>query len=245
MRALPAIWSQDSETTEGGLRLAEAAIKLDPTYALPRGLAAWCYAQRISYLRTKNDAEDRSRAATLAQEAVRLDNNDPLVLTCAGAAYSITRDFALAQPLIEKALKLDPNSAWAWQRSGWINVYVRQPDTAIEHFNHAMRLSPVDPLMFNILIGIGGAHFEKEEYDEAVSWIEKGLREKPDAVWPNRLLTASLFHAGRVEDAKVTCATLLKNFPDLTLSKLIQKTPWSDVTKSKFAEAFRALGLPE
>src|SRR3954468_10980114 len=31
MRALPAIWSQDSETTEGGLRLAEQAIKLDPS----------------------------------------------------------------------------------------------------------------------------------------------------------------------------------------------------------------------
>ena len=54
MRALPAIWSQDSETTEGGLRLAEQAIKLDPSYALPKAVAAWCYAQRLSYLRTKD-----------------------------------------------------------------------------------------------------------------------------------------------------------------------------------------------
>jgi adenylate cyclase len=96
MRALPAIWSQDEETTAEGLRLAEQAMALDPTYALPKALAAWCYAQRLSYLRTRNPAEDRSRATTLAQDAVRLDSSDPLVLTCAGAAYSITRDYAVA-----------------------------------------------------------------------------------------------------------------------------------------------------
>ncbi|WP_371826888.1 adenylate/guanylate cyclase domain-containing protein [Microvirga sp. VF16] len=245
MRALPAIWSQDAETTAEGLRLAEQAIALDSTYALPKALAAWCYAQRLSYLRTKNPAEDRSRATTLAQDAVRLDDNDPLVLTCAGSAHSILREHALAQSLIEKAMKLDPNSAWTCQRSGWINVYVRQSDKALEHFNRAMRLSPVDPLIFNIFIGIGCAYFAKTEYDEAARWIEKGLREKPDAVWANRALTASLYHAGRIDEAKITYATLLKNFPDLTISGLLERTPGSDFSRGKFVEAFRALGLPE
>src|SRR3954469_5860587 len=96
MRALPAIWSQDSETTEGGLRLAEQAIELDPSYALPRAVAAWCYAQRLSYLRTKNLPGDRAKAVTLAGEAARIDDNDPLVLTCAGAAYSL-RENTLAR----------------------------------------------------------------------------------------------------------------------------------------------------
>lgn len=245
MRALPALWSQDPETTAEGLRLAEKAIALDPAYALPRALAAWFYAQRLSYLRTKNPAEDRNRATTLAQDAVRLDNNDPLVLTCAAAAYSITREYALAQNLIKKALKLDPNSAWTCQRSGWINVYIREPDRAIEHFKRAMRLSPVDPLMFNIFIGIGCAYFEKTEYHEAARWVEKGLRERPDAVWANRALTASLFHAGRIDEAKITFTTFRKNFPDLTISGLLERTPGSDFIRAKFAEAFRALGLPE
>jgi len=219
-------------------------MALDPTYALPKALAAWCYAQRLSYLRTRNPAEDRSRATTLAQDAVRLDNNDPLVLTCAGAAYSITRDYALAQSLIEKALKLDPNSAWTCQRSGWINVYLRQSDTALEQFKRAMRLSPVDPLMFNIFIGIGCAYIDKAEYGEAAHWIDKGLREKPDAVWAYRPLTAALFHAGRIEEAKLTCTTLLRHFPNLTVSGLIESTPGNDFMRGKYAEAFRALGLP-
>jgi tetratricopeptide (TPR) repeat protein len=50
----------------------------------------------------------------------------------------------LAQTLIERALTLDPNSAWAWNRRGWLNVYIREPDRAIQHFQRAMRLSPID-----------------------------------------------------------------------------------------------------
>jgi adenylate cyclase len=245
MRALPAIWSQDSETTQGGLRLAEQAIELDPSYALPRAVAAWCYAQRLSYLRTKNLSEDRAKAVTLAQEAARIDDNDPLVLTCAGAAYSIAREYPRAQALIQKALALDPNSAWAWHRSGWLHAYIREPDTAIQHFERAMRLSPLDPLTFNVFIGIGAAHFEKKEYDAAAGWIEKGLREKPDALWAYRLLSASYFYARRTDEARRTFAAFAETFPGLTVSSLLDPTPWSDSIKAKFGEAFRALGLPE
>ena len=44
---------------------------------------------------------------------------------------------------------LDPNSAWAWHRSGWLNAYIRQTDRAIQDFQRAIRLSPLDPLMLN------------------------------------------------------------------------------------------------
>jgi adenylate cyclase len=246
MRALPAVWSQDTETTEEGLRLAERAITLDARYALPKALAAWCYAQRLVYLRTKNIAEDRSKATRLAGHAARLEPNDPLVLTCAGAAYSGTGQFPLAQTLIERALTLDPNSAWAWNRSGWLNVYIREPDRAIQHFQRAMRLSPIDPFMFNLFHGMGAAHFGKAEYAEAARWVEKCLREKPDAVWANRLLTAAYYHAGNIEEAKRAFAAFLVHFPEMTTSKILELTPVSSQqVHEKFAEAFRALGLPE
>ena len=245
LSALPAIWSQDRETTEEGLRFAERAMDLDPNYGLPRAIAAWCYAQRLSYLRTTNLPEDRNSANRLAANAVRLESNDALVLTCSGAAYSITGEHARAQDLIGKALMLDPNSAWAWHRSGWLNIFICRPDRAIDDFQRAIRLSPVDPLMFNMLIGTGGAHFTRGDYVEAVYWIEKGLREKPDAVWANRLLSASYFYAGRVDDAKRTLAGFCQAFPDMTVAKVLERTPGSMYIKERFATAFKALGLPE
>jgi adenylate cyclase len=66
-------------------------------------------------------AEDRIKAVNLAQEAASLDSDDPLVLTVLSAAFALVRKFDLGLAAIEKALALDPNSAWAWLRSGWAN----------------------------------------------------------------------------------------------------------------------------
>jgi adenylate cyclase len=249
MRALPAIWSQGAEATAEGLSWAEQAISLDPGYSLPRALAAWCYAQRPTYFRVQSlrreDIEaDRTKATALARQAVRLDNSDPLVLTFAGAAHSLTREYPLAESLIEKALAMDPNSAWAWTRSGWINVYLRKTSRAIEHFERSIRLSPLDPMMFNIFAGIGAAHLDAENYAEAARWIERGLREQPDAIWLNRMLAVAYFHSGHVDAAKTALGVLLRSFPGLTIAGLVESAAFSDFLRGKFEEAFRELGLP-
>jgi adenylate cyclase len=245
MRALPAAWSHNAGTTAEGLRLAERAMALDPDYALPKALAAWCYAQRVSYMRTLCPAEDRAKALTLAQEAASLDSNDPLVLTVLSAAYAIVGKFDLGLAVIEKALAMDPNSAWSWLHSGWANHYVGNPDRAIEHFRRSMRLSPLDPMHFNALTGTGGAYFAKGEYDEAVRWLEQALREKSDATWTYRILTATYANAGRLEEARQSLARFLEAFPGMTVSKAIEATPGNQQFLSCYAQGLRAAGLPE
>ena len=245
MRALPAVWSQDPQTKAEGLLAAERAMVLDPTYALPRALAAWCYAQRVTYMRTSDPASDRAKALQLAREAASLDSNDPLVLTVLSAAYNLVGQFDLGLTAIEKALTLDPNSAWAWLRSGWSNTYMRRHDTAIEHFQRAMRLSPLDPMRFSALVGIGAAYFAKGQCDEAAQWIEKGLRERPDAVWSYRLLTAAYAEADRLEEAKQAAARYLEAYPDMTVSKAIEATPPSSPLRGRIADGLRKAGLPE
>jgi adenylate cyclase len=245
MRALPAVWSQNPEATMEGLRLAERATQLDPSYPFPKALAAWCYAQRVAYMRTPNPAEDRARALRLAQEAASLDSNDPLVLTVLSAAYAVVGQFDRGLAAIEKALALDPNSAWAWLRSGWSNHYVGNADTAIDHFQRAMRLSPLDPMRFNALFGIGASHFVKGQFDEATRWIEKALHEKPDAVWCYRLLTASYANASRLEEAKRAAARLLEAYPGMTVSKAIDASPPSAPLTERIREGLLQAGLPE
>jgi adenylate cyclase len=196
-------------------------------------------------MRTSDPAEDRASARELAKEALRRDSNDPLVLTLVSAAYTLVREYKLAATLIEKALALDPNSAWAWTRSGWLNVYLHAPDVAIEHFKRAMRLSPVEPMSFNVLFGIGGAYFEKGEYKETITWVEKGLEQKPDAYWAYRLLGAAYANAGRLDEAKRAVAILLEAYPGLTVSKVVDLTPITGDYMRRVAEGLRLAGLPE
>ncbi|GEO19347.1 tetratricopeptide repeat protein [Microvirga aerophila] len=245
MRALPAIWSQDSETTAEGLRLAEQAVTLDLTYPLPKALAAWFYAQRVTYMRTPVPDEDRARAVKLAQEVASLDSDDPLVLTVLSATYAQSRQLDLGLTAIDKALALDPNSAQAWMRSGFLNTYTSRPDVGIDHFRRAVRLSPLDPMHYNAALGIGAAYFVKGQYDEAACWVEQALREKPSATWAYRLLTTTYANAGRLEEAKQAAAKFLAAFPGMTVSRAVDATPGNSDFLLPYAQGLRDAGLPE
>src|SRR5215204_2123467 len=244
MRAFPAVWSQEPEVIAEGLRLAEQATSLDPTYALPKALAAWCYAQRVVYMRTAVPGEDKQKAFRLAQDAASLDHNDPLVLTVLSAAYALVGQFDLGLAAVEKALAVDPNSSWAWTRSGYLNVYTLCPDGAIEHFERAIRLSPLDPLHYNAVFGIGAAHFAKGDYNEAAKWVEKALSEKPSAMWAYRLLATAYANAGRLEEARWAASKLRVAYPDVTIAKSFEAVP-SIWAMRGYAEGLRLAGIPE
>lgn len=245
MRAMPIAWSNDPEAAAQGLALLEKAMALDPAYALAKSLASWCYAQRVAYLRSSDPEADKARGLELAEAAARLDSNDPLVLTTLGGAYTLARRLDIAAVLIEKALQLDPNLAWAWHRSGWLHVYLEKPEIAIEHFQHSLRLSPVDPTRFNLLIGIGAAHFAAARYEQAAEWVEKGLREQPRALWAHRILAAACARAGRLEQARRSVDLLLQAYPDLTVTTLLGILPAGPDYLRRFADGLRWAGMPE
>ena len=71
--------------------------------------------------------------------------------------------------LIERALGLNPNLAWAWHFSGFTKAYLGEPETAIEHAARAMRLSPQDPQIFAMQTATALAHFFAGRDDEALS----------------------------------------------------------------------------
>lgn len=245
MRAMPAVWLNEPETALQALELLERAMSLDPNYALAKSLASWCYSQQVTYLRSPDPQRTRERAIALAEEAARLDSDDPLVLTTLAAAYTLARRLDRAAPLMEKALRLDPNSAWAWQRSGWLHMYEGRAEIAIEHFNRGLRISPFDPINFNSYIGIGAAHFLARRYDEAVEWVSKGIRERPSAVWAHRTLAAALAQAGRLGEAREAAAVLLEAYPDFTIAKHRQSIPANEDYMTRHVEGLRMVGLPE
>ena len=58
----------------------------------------------------------------IAQEAATLSSDDPFVLAALGAALSMHASSDGPELCLEKALALDPNSAFAWTRSGWLGI---------------------------------------------------------------------------------------------------------------------------
>jgi tetratricopeptide (TPR) repeat protein len=148
---------------------------------------------------------------------------------------------------IDRALALNPNLAMAWLFSGWARVYLGQPELAIEHLLHVMRLSPLDRFIHGMQAAMAYAHFYAGRYDEACSWLETALRERPDFVPAVRMIAASNALAGRAEKAKKACARLQQLDPALRISNFRDGlAPYRRPEDlAKMEEGLRKAGLPE
>jgi adenylate cyclase len=50
---------------------------------------------------------------------------------------------------------------------GWLRDFLGEPEVAIEHLEHDMRLSPLDPFIFRAYAGLACAHILADRYAEA------------------------------------------------------------------------------
>lgn len=184
---------------------------------------------------------DRRKAAAeadrLAKRAVGLASDDANVLCLAGAALPFTVcDVEGGADLIDQAIALNPNLAWAWSYSGW--------ETALEHFDRALRLSPLDPLKYNMHAGIAFAHFLAGHYDQTKVWVDRALRAQPNYLPSVRISMVNDVWTGRVEEAKNTMIRMRKLDPALRLSNL-KVIPLRQAEHfARYEEGMRQAGLP-
>ena len=113
-----------------------------------------------------------------------------------------------------------PNLAEAWSFGGWVKLWLGEPETAIERFARAMRLSPLDPWVPGMRAGTAHAHFFLGRYDEAASWAAIALLHNPDHQPALRIGAASNAMAGRLEQAQKAVVRLKQLYPTLRVSSL-------------------------
>ena len=245
MRAMPHVWSLEKEESAKALELLDQALAIDPAYPLALSLAGWCHAQRSVYNWAEDIAASQASARTLAERAAELSGDDPLILAVLGAVHTFVRNHGTARVLLERAVAIDPNAAWAWSRLAWLDNYSDRPEAATEKFERAMRLSPLDPMNFNNYVGMGSAQEVARDYDKAAAFYRRGLEERPNAVWIYRNLASSLSGAGRMEEAREAYANMIRAYPDLTAARLRQAMVFSPAALDRMVEHLKRLGLPD
>ena len=142
---------------------------------------------------------------------------------------------------------LNSNSAEAWTFGGWVKTWLGEPESAIERFARAMRLSPLDPSLLRMRSGTAFAHFLLGRYDEAASWAAMSLQDNPDFQAGLRIDAASNAMAGRPEQAHKAMARLRQLNPALRVSTLKDVLgPYRRAEDlSRYQEGLRQAGLPE
>jgi len=244
LRAMPCVLSLSAEGNARALDLLERAMERDPNHALATALAAWAYGQRIVYHFAANPDADRARSDELARKAQTLAG-DATVLAALGNALTFLRDLDSADQVIHKALSIDGGSAWAWSRSGWLDVYKGDADSAIERFKIALDLAPNDSLAFNSMVGIGCANFGSGRYREAAHWQQRALIEHPSATWIHRTMCPAYVLVGAESEALRSVTALREVYPELTLSEVQQGLPPLPQSYcDRVFDALHSVGMP-
>ncbi len=245
MRAIPLAFAASPDAAGQALELLARAMEIDPDYALATALAAWCHAQLVTYQGALSVTEEKMHALHLANRAGVLDaEGDPLVVTARCAVHTMVNDFEASAALLERALALDPTSAWAWERSGWLNTYLGRSEVAIQHFMRAISLAPARPQNAHRFIGIGSAYFDAGRYDEAVRWKRRALLEQPGVAWVNRTLAVSYARLGDRIAALDALTALRRCSPEVTISQVLSAVPFTRDFLDRVAEGLGDLGLP-
>jgi TolB-like protein len=247
LRGMAGVHKWSRQGNEEALAHFYRAIELDPNFAAAYGMAARCYSQRkASGWDTDRDYE-RDEAIRLSRLAADLGRDDAVALCTAGLGFAfVAGDSEEGIVLIDRALALNPNLAWAWIFSGWTRVWLGEPELAIEHIERAMRLSPNDPHVFNMQAAKACALFFVEQYAQAASWAEMATHDKPTHLLAACIAAAAHARAGRTEEAKKAMARLRRLDPALCVSNLRERFPIRrDTDFAALADALRQAGLPE
>jgi TolB-like protein/class 3 adenylate cyclase/tetratricopeptide (TPR) repeat protein len=238
-------WSREANAE--ALRLFRQALQLDPSLGIAYALASNCYTWAKSFGWLTDPASETAEGARLARRAIELGRSEPPILTMAGFVIAyLEGDLDFGGAAIDRAFELNPNFASAWGLSCWIRVFRGEPDLAIDHVQRAIQLSPVDAFMFAWQSAGAYAHFSSGRYEDALSWVEKALRERPGYLPAARMIVASAALAQVPERPETSVARLRELEPTLRISNLKNQIPYRRPEDlARFADGLRKAGLPE
>ena len=247
LRGMARFYQRTKDANSEALKLFYTAIELDPEYASAHAMAAWCYTWRKINGWMADRVKEIGEGVRLARRAVEVGKDDAVALARGGHAVGfLIGDLDSGGAFVDRALVLNPNLAAVWVLSGLLRFYRGEPDVAIEHLARAMRLSPLDPTLYQMQVGTGFSHLLAGRFHDASSWAEKALREEPNYLPAAAVTAASHALAGRLEEARQAMARLRRIDPALRMSNLKN---WFPIRRpehfASWAEGLRRAGLPE
>jgi adenylate cyclase len=244
LRARQQFYLTAREGVAEAIRLAHRALKLDPRFGLVAALAGMSHMRNVLWGYAADPQFDRMEAVRLSRLALSLDDSDADTLAWAAhiSAFMVG-DSESEIEMADRAVALNPNLFYAWHCRGQVYRIAGLPEEAIQSFERAVRMSPVDPGLHLTFVGVGQAFVELGRFDEAIVAGKKALRQNP-SYSPAYLCLASAFaHLGRDAEAREAAARLLEVDPAFTITSWIARGGQSN---SKLViEGLRKAGLPE
>jgi TolB-like protein len=248
LRALAQFHSSTDESMREAIVLLKRALAIDPSYGPAAAMLGWCRMfQRIQGWGPVSDAEV-AEGMSLTRRAIEVGQDDPDTLWMAGMTlWFMAGEQNAAGNIVDRALALNPNSAYAWNASGWLSAFQNRLPQAIESIEHAIRLSPFDPLGWMFAGGLAIVHLLARRFEEAIEWSDRALQGQPRWAVAIRLKVVACAYLDRTEEARDGLSRMLELQPGLTIAwwKSSYRGMFPPELLDFYVEGLRKAGLPE
>jgi adenylate cyclase len=246
LRAMLPAFAETPEENDRALGLLGEGLEMQPGYPTANALSAWCYQQRhlMEWPGGKND--DRETAKRLARMAINDSADIPLALALAGAVRAaLTRDHHLALAAADRATMICNNSALVLSFDALTRCLCGAYDKAIEHAEKAMRMSPLEPLLYHAAFALSLACLLTDRNDEAVANARKAIDGNRNFAFAHCVLALACIRLGRRDEAVQAVRRLLDVAPRFRIGTL-RRVRFADASRLQpDLDLLRAVRIPE
>ncbi len=221
----------------------ERATQLDPNFALAHfGIGTSVMFMIMDHRGRLSNAEAMKifgDGMAGAKEAIRLDPLDHHGHFSLATYLVEMGQYEEALATCEKAAELHKGRAQVHRGLAYILYRARRYERSLEEFAIAKRLSPRDPMMWQMVNQEGACHFALERFDEALTHAERSIALNRVHVWPHLFRVMSLVKLGRQSEAEAAFVDFREQVPDFSGVQLRSIDP--EVAKP-FYEGLAAVG---
>jgi adenylate cyclase len=167
------------------------------------------------------EEDDREAAKQLARAAIAGGGDAPLALAVAAAVRAaLTRDHDSALAAVDRAAMINPNAAVVLGFDALTRCLCGAYDKAIERAEKALRLSPMEPLVFHAEVALGLAGLLTGRCEDAVAHARKAIEGNRNFTLPYCVLALGSEKLGRRQDAAEAIRQLSAVAPSFRLGSL-------------------------
>ncbi len=249
LRGIANLHNFTPECVREALLCFQAAIAIDEEFAAAWGASAWAHVllRNLPVTRVSDHECDTDKVETerFARRAIALGTNDALVLAWAAHALAyVVHDYDGAVAPAARARALNPNLAVAWMCSAWIDVLCENGEEALEKFEHALRLSPIDPARGGMLAGASWSCFMAGRYEEGLRYAKESLYYRKYAQNLGAA-AANAFRLGDMAYARLAIHKWREIDPSITLKDVPNIYPVRGSFPDRISKLLRECGVPD